>query len=130
MRYVAELEAKSVPPREVRSEASLIRLIFLIAALCGWTLQSLATEAIEVRIGYLHWSEIKPTISIAQLPTENDGVAGAQLALHDNNTTGKFLNQRFALEVVPLRAGDDPTVAARLLADRHVALVIADVPAD
>jgi ABC transporter substrate binding protein (PQQ-dependent alcohol dehydrogenase system) len=108
----------------------LIRLTILVAALCGWTLQSLATEPIEMKIGYLHWLEFKPTLSIAQLPTENDGLAGAQLALYDNNTTGKFLNQRFALDVVPLRVGDDPTAAARLLADRHVVLIIADLPAD
>ena len=28
------------------------------------------------------------------------GLAGAQLAINDNNTTGKFLNQRFSLEDV------------------------------
>ena len=33
-------------------------------------------------------------------------VAGARLAIEDNNTTGKFLNQHFTLEEVRLKDGD------------------------
>ena len=40
---------------------------------------------------------------------------GAQLALDDNNTTGKFLNQRFSLEDV--RLDDDGDAAAAALRD-------------
>ena len=37
----------------------------------------------------------------------NDGVSGVRLALEDNNTTGKFLNQHFSLEEVRIKEGDD-----------------------
>ena len=34
------------------------------------------------------------------LPAKDDGIAGAKLAIEDNNTTGKFLNQTFKLDVL------------------------------
>src|SRR3954471_14963097 len=108
----------------------LLRLLVTLVALSGGVPPSVAAEPADIKIGYLRWAALKPTISFVQLPSENDGVAGAQLAIEDNNTTGKFLDQRFSLDLVPVRDGDDPRVAALALADRGVALVIADLPAD
>ena len=34
------------------------------------------------------------------MPAADDAVAGAQLAINDNNTTGRFLKQEFSLEVI------------------------------
>lgn len=39
-------------------------------------------------------------LSLLDMPPPDDGVAGAQLAINDNNTTGRFLKQEFTLEVV------------------------------
>src|SRR4029077_11660540 len=58
------------------------------------------------------------------------GVAGAKLAIADNNTTGRFLNQTFALEEVRLKEADDPAAAVAALAARGVIAVIADLPPD
>src|SRR5262249_9216550 len=55
--------------------------------------------------------------------------AGAQLAIEDNNTTGKFLNQHFTLNEVRLKPGDDVAAAAVSLADRS-GFIIADLSAD
>ena len=71
--------------------------------------------------------ETRITLSLLQTPADNDGIAGAQMAIDDNNTTGRFLNQRFALEEVRLREKDDPVAAVLALADRGVSLVIADL---
>ena len=62
-------------------------------------------------------------------PADNDGVAGAHLAIDDNNTTGKFLNQHFTLEEVRLKDGEDVAKAATALAERN-GFIIADLPAD
>ena len=56
--------------------------------------------------------------------------AGARLAIEDNNTTGKFLNQHFTLEEMRLKEGDDAAAAAAGLADRNIRLIIVDLPAD
>src|ERR1043166_5207084 len=58
----------------------------------------------EVAIGYLHRPPVKSAISLLEVPAGNDGVAGAELAIEDNNTTGKFLNQRYALATTELKA--------------------------
>jgi ABC transporter substrate binding protein (PQQ-dependent alcohol dehydrogenase system) len=89
-----------------------------------------ATDPTEIRIGYLRGVQHKTTISLLDLPTESDGIAGAQLAIDDNNTTGKFLSQHFGLEEIRLKETDDPAAAAASLADRGISLVIADLPAD
>jgi ABC transporter substrate binding protein (PQQ-dependent alcohol dehydrogenase system) len=89
-----------------------------------------AAEALKVRIGYLGGAERIETISLLDQPAADDGIAGAQLAIQDNNTTGKFLNQSFAAEAVRLKDQDDPVPAAMQLADRGISLFIADLLAD
>ncbi len=87
-------------------------------------------EPLAVKIGYLGRAEKKATISLVDFPPDNDGVAGVRLALEDNNTTGKFLNQHFTLEQVRIKEGDDPVAAVSQLADRGISFFIIDLPAD
>jgi ABC transporter substrate binding protein (PQQ-dependent alcohol dehydrogenase system) len=91
---------------------------------------ALAADPVEIGIGYLRRAAIKPALSLVEQPAENDGVAGVRLAIEDNNTTGKFLNQHFTLEEVRLKDGDDAAKAAIALADRNIGFIIADLPAD
>ena len=90
---------------------------------------ALAADPIDISIGYLGQAGIKSKLSLVEQPAENDGIAGARLAIEDNNTTGKFLNQRFALEEVRLKDGDDVAKVATALADR-TGFIIADLPAE
>ena len=43
---------------------------------------------------------LPPPLSLLDVPPPDEGVAGARLAINDNNTTGRFLKQEFTLEVV------------------------------
>ncbi len=52
-----------------------------------------AADAVAIRIGYLRVPEGKSAISLLDVPPPDDGIAGAKLAIQDNNTTGRFLNQ-------------------------------------
>jgi ABC transporter substrate binding protein (PQQ-dependent alcohol dehydrogenase system) len=90
---------------------------------------ALAADPLEIGVGYLRHAGVKSTLSLAAQPAENDGVAGALLAIEDNNTTGKFLNQRFTLTEVRLKEGDDIAAAASKLAD-HDSYIILDLPVD
>ena len=90
---------------------------------------ALAADPLEIGIGYLRHAGVKSTLSLVEQPAGNDGVAGAQLAIEDNNTTGKFLSQHFTLTEVRLREGDDVVKAASTLAE-HDGFIIADLPAD
>jgi ABC transporter substrate binding protein (PQQ-dependent alcohol dehydrogenase system) len=106
----------------------LIRVLLAGALLLAWTAAS--ADPAEIKLGYLRRTEPKTRLSLTDIPADNNGIAGAQLALDDNNTTGKFLNQRFSLEEVRLGDNDDAAAAALALADRGVSLVLADLPAD
>src|SRR6195952_4059505 len=108
----------------------MIRLFVGIIGLGALANAALAADPVEIGIGYLRRAAIKPTLSLVEQPAENDGVAGARLAIEDNNTTGKFLNQHFTLEESRLKDGDDVTKAAIALADRNIGFIIVDLPAD
>jgi ABC transporter substrate binding protein (PQQ-dependent alcohol dehydrogenase system) len=89
-----------------------------------------AADPTEIKVGYLRHVQPRITISLIQTPPENDGLAGAQAAIDDNNTTGRFLNQRFALEDVRIGEKDDPVAAATAMVERGTTLIVADLPAD
>ena len=91
--------------------------------------RALAADPVEIGIGYLGHAGVKSKLSLVEQPSENNGIAGARLAIEDNNTTGKFLNQRFTLEEVRLKEGEDVASAAMALAG-HNGFIIADLPAD
>jgi ABC transporter substrate binding protein (PQQ-dependent alcohol dehydrogenase system) len=106
----------------------LIRLLLAGTFLFAW--MSASTDAAEINIGYLRRAEPKSTLSLIEVPAANDGVAGARLAIDDNNTTGRFLDQQFSLEDVRLEGGADAAAATSALAERGVSLMIVDLPAD
>jgi ABC transporter substrate binding protein (PQQ-dependent alcohol dehydrogenase system) len=109
----------------------MIRLLVGVAiGLGALATTAFAAEPLEIGIGYLRRADIKPTLSLIEQPAENDGVAGARLAVEDNNTTGKFLNQHFVLEEFRLKDDAEAAKAAVALADRNIAYIIADLPAD
>jgi ABC transporter substrate binding protein (PQQ-dependent alcohol dehydrogenase system) len=57
--------------------------------------------------------DVQPPLSLLDLPPPDEGVAGGKLAIADNNTTGRFLNQDFSLEIVE-NAKPEALVAAVL----------------
>src|SRR5712671_7136913 len=85
---------------------------------------ALAADPVEIGIGYLGHTGVKSKLSLVEQPSENNGIAGARLAIEDNNTTGRFLNQRFTLEEVKLKDAGDPAAAIEDLAGRGINLVI------
>jgi ABC transporter substrate binding protein (PQQ-dependent alcohol dehydrogenase system) len=87
-------------------------------------------EPLEVKVGVLRIEHSRETISIFDIPSADDFVAGARMAMADNNTTGKFLDQSFTVEDVKLAPDDDPVAAARTLLDQGVGYLIVDLPAD
>ena len=98
--------------------------------LFGLTAAAVAAEPLDVKIGYLRRTAHPETISLTQMAPPDDGLAGAQMAAKDNDTTGRFLNQRFSLIDLHLKPDADPAAAMAQLADQGVSLVVADLPAD
>jgi ABC transporter substrate binding protein (PQQ-dependent alcohol dehydrogenase system) len=109
----------------------LLRVLFAAFILLAgsWQMSSAANPA-DIKVGYIRRAEPKLTLSFALRPADNDGLAGARLAVEDNNTTGRFLNQRFSLEEVRLQEADDPAAAIMALAEKGISLIIADLSPD
>jgi ABC transporter substrate binding protein (PQQ-dependent alcohol dehydrogenase system) len=111
----------------IRSLVGTIGFLLLLIPLL--VAPAFAADTMEIGIGYLHHAAIKSTLSLVSQPSDNGGVAGARLAIEDNNTTGRFLNQHFSLDEVRLKDGDDVVKAAATLAG-HDSFIIADLAAD
>ena len=113
--------------RRQRSRSILLALAFVTLAL---PVAAANADPLEVKVGVLRAQHSRETISILDIPPADDFVAGARMAMADNNTTGKFLDQSFTVEDVKLGAEDDAVAAARTLMDKGVRYLIADLPAD
>lgn len=90
-----------------------------------------AGKITSVPIGYLR-QEVKRFIPLSRLNVEPEdlGIAGAEIALKDNNTTGRFTKQQFTLDVerVPVD-GDAVAALDRLVASGH-RFILVDAPAE
>lgn len=62
---------------------------------------------VEVGIGYLRAYEPTLALSVLDVPPEDIGVAGANVAIADNNTTGSFMGQKFKLDVKDVKFDED-----------------------
>ncbi len=70
-----------------------------------------------------------PPLSLLDIPPPDDGVAGGKLAILDNNTTGRFLNQEFILETVQSTDPAELVAQATKHVDQGVAFIVTDVDA-
>lgn len=108
-----------------------LRLMVLVAALAiGWSGVCYGDTPLVIRIGYLWQKPSKVRISLIDVPPDNDGIAGAQLAIDDNATTGQFLGQAFELVDRELPEGGDPAEAVKALADQGVGVIVASLDAE
>ena len=85
--------------------------------------------AMEIRIGYLRAYEPQLALSILDVAPRDEGVAGATVAINDNNTTGKFLGQSFALDVVQTKLQADVVPAFKEMMARGDKFVLTDISA-
>ena len=104
-------------------------LALFAVALPAYAVPAVGADNINFKVGFIRAPHMRETLSILDIPAADDGIAGAELAVEDNNTTGGFLGQTFAIEDVPLRPGDDPATALNGLIARGVSFVLADLPA-
>ena len=108
-----------------------------ICALCGAILaifaieiQTACADPLAVKVGVLREAHSRETISILDIPAADDFVAGARMAVEDNNTTGRFIDQSFSVVDAKLAPGEDPIAPLNQMLDDGVRFFIIDLPAD
>jgi ABC transporter substrate binding protein (PQQ-dependent alcohol dehydrogenase system) len=85
--------------------------------------------ATEIKLGYLRAYEPRLALSVLDVPPRDEGVAGAETAVGDNNTTGKFLSQSFLLDVVQVKPEGDVTGALSEMAGKGERFILTDISA-
>jgi ABC transporter substrate binding protein (PQQ-dependent alcohol dehydrogenase system) len=101
-----------------------------VGAVLGGAMRHARADPAVIRVGYLRWLEMRQTISLLDKPEPDNGLAGARLAMSDNDTTGRFMNQAFELVDTPVRADDAPATALGSLSEQGIKLALSDLPAD
>jgi ABC transporter substrate binding protein (PQQ-dependent alcohol dehydrogenase system) len=115
--------------------APLVCITLFLACVnpCAAHAQSAAGETAapttEIKIGYLRAYEPRLALSVLDIPPRDEGVAGAEVAIGDNNTTGKFLGQSFALDVAEVKLDADVTAVFNGMTDKGERFVLADISA-
>jgi ABC transporter substrate binding protein (PQQ-dependent alcohol dehydrogenase system) len=91
---------------------------------------AVAVEPVTVGIGYLALApkRVAPQVTLDP-PLTDEGVQGARLALTDNQTTGRFLNQAYALHESLQPDADAVMAAARAMLATGERVIVADLPA-
>lgn len=90
-----------------------------------------APAPLEIRMGLIRPAVPPPPLYDLSAAPQDEAIAGAELAIKDNNTTGLFTGQHFALEDVTLEEDDDPVAAAKkLVADGTKLLIVTLSAAD
>lgn len=104
-------------------------LLALLLALLP-ALPTAAAEPVTVGIGYLALApkRVAPQVTLDPPPAD-EGVQGARMALADNQTTGRFLNQSFALHESVQPDADAVLAAARAMLAGGERVIVTDLPA-
>nr|CAD6595686.1 branched-chain amino acid ABC transporter substrate-binding protein [Rhizobium sp. Khangiran2] len=92
--------------------------------------QQPAAPKVEVKLGYLRAYEPQLALSVLDVAPRDEGVAGADVAIADNNTTGKFLGQTYTLDVTEVKLDADVKAAAEALIGEGVSYILADISAE
>jgi len=87
-------------------------------------------EMTEIRIGYLRAYEPQLALSVLDVAPRDEGVAGADVAIADNNTTGKFMGQQFTLDVTEVKPDADVVQTFRDMVAKGDRYVLADISAE
>ncbi|MGF1660093.1 MAG: ABC transporter substrate-binding protein [Rubrimonas sp.] len=88
-------------------------------------------QAADVRIVYLEQQvERPPVLSNLDPFPEDDGLAGARLALADNASTAKFLGHNYSMREIVVAPGEDFDAAARAALTEGAGLIVAVAPAE
>jgi ABC transporter substrate binding protein (PQQ-dependent alcohol dehydrogenase system) len=90
-----------------------------------------APAASETRIGLIYRPQPAPASYDAEAVPEDEGLAGARMGIADNNTTGRFTKQTYALDEVALAEGGPGAVeAAKGLVAKGIRYHVLALPAD
>jgi ABC transporter substrate binding protein (PQQ-dependent alcohol dehydrogenase system) len=114
--------------------ALVLGLIAVSARGAAWSAEESANASkslpATVTIAYLGKAyDEAPKLSLMDIPLPDEGIEGARLAIKDNNDTGRFLGQQFALQEHLLPADGDVAAEAKKILAGGTSVIVADLKA-
>jgi ABC transporter substrate binding protein (PQQ-dependent alcohol dehydrogenase system) len=116
--------------RLTQSLARLARAAQCLVAFFALAASPVCADTLAVKIGVLRQIHSRETISILDIPPPDDFVAGVKMALEDDNTTGRFLDQTFSMIDAKVGASEDPIAKLDKMTAQGVKLFVVDLPPD
>lgn len=90
-----------------------------------------ANANLDIRIGYLGYTPERGPVLSNVIPEPTDaGLRGAELAIVDSNSTGRFLKHSYHLDTAEAASGEALLAQARALHDSGLRLFVVNAPAD
>jgi ABC transporter substrate binding protein (PQQ-dependent alcohol dehydrogenase system) len=108
---------------------ALCALLVTAFALLVAAVQPAEADPLAIEVGVIREAHSRETISILDIPPADDFVAGARMAMDDNNTTGRFLDLSFSVVDAKLAPGDDPVGPLKDMLADGVRFFVIDLPA-
>ena len=106
-----------------------LRALFVSAlAVSAGVVQSADADPLAVKVGVIHQAHSRETISLLDIPPADDFIAGVRMAMDDNNTTGRFLDQSFSVVDAKLAPDEDPIAPLKEMLVDGVRFFIIDLP--
>ena len=110
-------------------------MAYLLAVACAaaFSLDVRAADApaLDIRIGYLGYTPDPGPLLSNVIPEPTDaGLRGAELAITDSNSTGRFLKHRYRLDAASTDTPEKLLSQARRLHDAGLRLFVVNAPAD
>jgi ABC transporter substrate binding protein (PQQ-dependent alcohol dehydrogenase system) len=110
--------------------AGLVALLSLVFSIVSVDAHA-DTTPLKIAIGYIGEAIPEPPpLSLVEVVAKDKGIAGVELGVVDDNTTGKFLKQTYEVTQKIIPAGGDLHQAATELANAGIKLIIASLTAD
>ncbi|MET0947429.1 MAG: ABC transporter substrate-binding protein [Pseudomonas sp.] len=109
-----------------------LHCLLALAAAVLWTSPSpAADETLQVRVGYLAFVPAPGPLLSNVIPEPLDaGLRGAELAIIDSNSTGRFLKHSYSLENASVDSSQALLEKARALHEQGLRLFVVNAPAD
>ncbi len=109
----------------------LMRLLGLTALLWLSLVLSVQAAPLQVTIGYIQWvPDSGPVLSNVIPEPEDAGLRGAELAIADNSTTGKFLGQSYTFQSEVADSEEAAIAAFDAMRESGVELFVVNAPAE
>lgn len=106
-----------------------LSFLLILTSITTFSKNALSQSVIEIKIGLIQQiTERPPNLSNLELPPEDEGVAGAEISIADNNTTGSFMGQKYEVDARSVAVDGDVLATYNAMRADGIQFFVVDAP--